>query len=288
MEINYKYFAFNGVILLIIGLGMLHLIKHAFTEEVTAPCSERYATYMRFPESVGLGPKIGDDNIELHLDEEIQGLSNFTRVIYPNGNAPAVALQVTLPKGSLDPRKPGGRMGGMAFAWRPEIPGRVQSACLTYKLWLPKDFNFAKGGTLPGLFGGSSPGLDGYDQSESGFSTNVLWRENGLTSLRSYRSTLQSREGRKTPLGYGTLPKGRWVEISQEVVLNSAGQNDGTLRVWIDGELRHEAEDVVFRKAEKLQFTGVLGDVFYGVNRRDPAAPKDTFLRITPFVLNWN
>ena len=288
MNNEHKVYIANGAIIFMIGLGLVSWLKSALTKDVIPPCSERYATYLTFPENVGMGERISDGSIELHLDQDVQGLSEYTRVIQSDGDVSKVVFETRLPKGSNNPRRADGIKGGMGFAWQPRLPKKATSACLTYKVWLPKDFKFAKGGTLPGLFGGEEPGLSGYEDKDSGFSTNILWNGRGLPVVRAYTSNIPKGYGRNSNLSINALPTNRWVTISQEIILNTPGQTDGTLRAWIDGELVHEAANVLYRKNKKLQISGVLGDLYYDGIRKEYVSPKDTFVRITPFVLNWD
>jgi len=198
-----------------------------------------------------------------------------------------VQLETRLPKGSSNPRRADGIIGGMGFAWQPELPAKATSACLTYKVWLPKAFKFAKGGTLPGLFGGAAPGVDGFDDPSEGFSANMVWEDRGMPGLRTYDTTNSSRRGRRVSLDTHALPLGQWIKVSQELILNTPGQSDGMSRVWIDDELKLENMSVVFSNNKKLSISGVLGDIYYDGRWKNNGSPKDTFLRTTPFVLNW-
>ncbi len=288
MKFNALTIGLNVVVLVIISVGVLTLVKSAFTTETLAPCGQRYATFVRFPDSNSIGQELRDEDLSIYLDDEVQGLSRFTRVIRPQSGHPSVALEVQMPQGSLNPRLPIARKGGMGFAWRPAIPQSATSACLTYKVWLPKGFKFASGGILPGLFGGDAPKPDGYEQVDAGFSSHILWERNGQARVRAFTSDNPSKNGSQVSLGKLPLPTGRWVELAQEIKLNTPGKKDGKLRVWIDGQLKAEAVDLEFRKSSKHIVAGVLGDVFYRGDKLQMAAPKDTFLRITPFELNWN
>ena len=288
MNFNTKNIVANGAVILILVVGVVSAAKSILFKKDTPPCNERYGNYIRFPDNVGVGEQILDKNIELHLDGRVQGLSEFTKVVQTNASASRVAFETKLPKGSLNPLKNNTAKGGMGFFWRPTLPTRASSACLTYKMWLPVNFKFNKGGTLPGLYGGKEPGPSGFDDPLSGFASSLKWSKRGRPVLRSLTSEITQKNGLLSKLGSDTIPKGRWVEISQEVVLNAAGLNDGIQRVWIDGELRHEAENIAFRKKNDLEISGVQAQIHYDGKRKNGAgAPNDTLIRITPFVLNW-
>ena len=73
------------------------------------------------------------------------------------------------------------------------------------------------------------------------------------------------------------MATGRWTKIEQEVVLNDPGQKNGTLRLWLDGELIAENQRVELRKDDKVMLTGVLAAIGY-----ERAPPQDSMLRLSP------
>ena len=85
-----------------------------------------------------------------------------------------------------------------------------------------------------------------------------------------------------------TIPRGRWVKLEQEVVLNAPKQADGILRVWVDGRLAVERTDLNYRMKPGVALSGVVADVFYGTEDGwGGAAPKDTKVSLTPFEVRW-
>ena len=56
---------------------------------------------------------------------------------------------------------------------------------------------------------------------------------------------------------------GRWVQIDQEVILNAAEQENGILRVWIDGALAVDKADIAYRVKPDIALSGVAADLFY-------------------------
>lgn len=288
IKIDYKLFAVNGVVLLIFGYGLLSLTHQLLNTETTAQCRERYASYVRFPETLGANSMIAIDDLQHFLDDDISGMSDFTRVHYSGQSTKNPAIEVALMEGSRNPRRLEEQRGGISFVWRPHLPSGIKTACLSYRVWIPQDFDFAAGGTFPGLFGGTRPNVDGYDEEPNGFSSHILWNANGTATVRAFTSERPKESGEKYRLGYEKLAKGRWVSISQEIGLNTPGKDDGTLRVWMDGSLKYESYEMKFRENDEFKFSGVLAELFYGTRKIDEGAPKDTFMRVTPFELYWN
>lgn len=204
---------------------------------------------------------------------------------------PAKVLEIRLPKGSINPSNKSAPLGGIGFRWQPDMPRDARAACLTYGLWLPADFPFNLGGKLPGLYGGTGPTGGRAADGGNGFSLRLMWRRGGAGEVYAYIPG--HPEGRGLSIGRGawSFPRGRWVEIAEEVVLNSPGPNngraDGIVRVWIDGVLRLERGGLRMRTTPALGLAGVLAHVFYGGKSRAWAAPRDTIVRLTPFDLRW-
>ena len=78
-------------------------------------------------------------------------------------------LEITIPKGT--------ESDGGSF-WRLNFPRNLTDATFEYDIMFGKDFNFVRGGKLPGLGGGLSMGCGGTpEQYQNGFSARLMWRE---------------------------------------------------------------------------------------------------------------
>ena len=206
-------------------------------------------------------------------------IDNVSVAKLKDGPAP-VAITVRMPKGSTSPN--GSPKGGMSFPWLPRSVQGKTAACLSYSVLLPADFQFNRGGALPGIHG-AEPDVASPDE----FTARMVWRESDLggTNLRlttagETRTSAADRES-------FPLPRGHWVKLEQEVVLNTPKQADGVLRVWVDGALALERTDLTYRTKPGVVVSGVAADVFYGTADGTGAAPADTKISLTPFVMYW-
>lgn len=73
------------------------------------------------------------------------------------------SLQITYPKGSINPGN--NPQGGAEFYAEPLDLRTVTNTTLQYSVYFPHDFDFVKGGKLPGLYGGHK-GCSGGDAAE--------------------------------------------------------------------------------------------------------------------------
>jgi hypothetical protein len=89
-------------------------------------------------------------------------------------------LQVFYPKGSVNPKsKP---QGGSQFYAAPLDLRHARSVTFAYSVFFPSDFEWVKGGKLPGLYGGRT-GCSGGDAADDCFSTRMMWRRGGAGEL---------------------------------------------------------------------------------------------------------
>src|SRR6266702_775734 len=85
----------------------------------------------------------------------------------------ATMLQVFYPKGSINPaRRP---QGGSQFYAAPLDLRHARSVTFAYSVFFPSNFDWVKGGKLPGLYGGRT-GCSGGDAADDCFSTRLMWR----------------------------------------------------------------------------------------------------------------
>ena len=94
-------------------------------------------------------------------------------------------LQVFYPKDSTSPSKR--PQGGSQFYAAPLDLQHARSATFAYSVFFPSDFDWVKGGKLPGLYGGRT-GCSGGDAADDCFSTRLMWRRGGAGELYLVRS----------------------------------------------------------------------------------------------------
>lgn len=125
-----------------------------------------------------------------------------------------------------------------------------------------KDFQFVKGGKLPGLAGGTSKsGLRRADGS--GWSARFMWRQGGQAVLYVYHMKQRQDHGDDFPLNVKFTP-GTWHRLVQRVKVNQAGKSDGRIRVWFDGRLTLDLEDLQLRKGSKAPVDRFYFSTFFG------------------------
>ncbi len=94
-------------------------------------------------------------------------------------NASAM-LQLFYPKDSVNPAR--WPQGGSEFYAKPLDIGRANNVTLEYRVFFPGDFDWVRGGKLPGLYGGHTR-CSGGDPALDCFSTRMMWRAGGAGEL---------------------------------------------------------------------------------------------------------
>lgn len=89
-------------------------------------------------------------------------------------------LQLFYPKDSINPA--GFPQGGSEFYASPLDISQARNVTFEYNVFFPGDFEWVKGGKLPGLYGGRT-GCSGGDPALDCFSTRLMWRAGGAGEL---------------------------------------------------------------------------------------------------------
>ena len=265
-----------GVVILATLVGALRAV--VFTPEISR-CSERSS------QSVSMSLERNGRPIDI---EELQGrlgntdwnLLDNTRVVGLRSGPAQQALEVR----TAVKRRAGdddGRLG-VGFHWRPaSVSQPLQRACLAYHLFVPEDFNFGSGGFLPGLAGGAIEDSAG----KLDLSFRLFFDERGRIDV------MANFPGRPAdrPLGQKRRPteiaRGSWTDIEQEVIVGEPGTANGTVRIWVDGALAFERENVPILSETRVGLTGVLAEVL--IRPRIEDGGKQAPVWLTPLVLKW-
>ncbi|MGI5135887.1 polysaccharide lyase [Streptomyces sp. CA-106110] len=200
-------------------------------------------------------------------------LGSLLRVHYPARSAsPTVARQYGRPEGGTQ-------------LYLPLLSGPVDSLHLRYYVRFPDDFDFVKGGKLPGLYGGTVTGGRHIPDGEDGLSTRYMWRPHGVAEVYAY---LPTSVAHGTSLGRGSWdwPLGRWACVEQAVRLNRPGRFDGTVTVFVDGRQVMSRGGLEFRTTGRLGIDGVFFSTFFGGSDPSWATPRSQYADFAAFAVS--
>ncbi|MFQ3787750.1 polysaccharide lyase [Halomonas sp. A29] len=187
-------------------------------------------------------------------------------------------LRVHYPAGTSSPGED--PVGGAGFYSDPPSIKGADRACLSYMVRFPTDFDFVRGGKLPGLYGGEAPSGGEDVDGTTGFSMRLMWREEGEGELYPY---VVGFEGDSVGRGSWRFPLGQWVTIEQEIVLNDPGQENGIVRLWVDGRPVLEQQNVVYRTTPAITIDGLMFSTFFGGTGEGWRTPRDQYVDFAAF-----
>jgi len=196
------------------------------------------STSFPFP-SATLTPSAAVDHIVSHWSlgkGHIQdGETNIAFVADPFPNSPPISssdistnsdnstvLGITYPQGSFSHET-----GGVQFynLWNTTDGSTFGSMILSYEVAFDQDFDWVKGGKLPGLRGGlNSSGCSGGDSVPDGidcFSSRVMWRKFAEGEGASLRACYSEKESLIFTLVYAYVPTPNDLCDAKDVICNS-------------------------------------------------------------------
>jgi hypothetical protein len=215
------------------------------------------------------------------------GLDSNMSVISEPGSPFPKFLRVRYPKGSASPaatRKEGAPIGGGQFYSTEGIPS-YDSLKLSYYVRFARNFDFVKGGKLPGLFGGKITSGGRIPDGTNGFSTRFMWRRGGAGEAYLYLPT-STDYGTSYGRGNWFFQPGVWHHLEQRVVLNQPGTANGSIQVWMDGKSVLNQQNLTFRTKDSLKIEGIFFSTFFGGNDTSWASSRDTYIDFADFSLS--
>lgn len=271
---------FNGAALLIVAASTVAVFRSTFLPDEMAACGTRYERATQLSLERSRGELLTSADLQARFGGADWGLLENARIIETRNGPAKQAIEVRFMRTNTNVPAAESKMG-MGFTWTPRNAGKAAAACLTYSVFMSKDFDFAKGGRLPG-FVAATPDQDA---TAAPVSSRVAWRDSGALELRVQMADWPEPRRLTGDKTY-TLPRGQWVSLEQEIVLNSPGAKDGLLRVWADGTMILEKKNLALREKPDTQVSGVLAEATLSTVA-GVSAPKDQKMLLSPPELRW-
>ena len=211
--------------------------------------------------------------------------------IVDTGSARGRALEITFTGGAFGPK------AGASFL--SDIPLRAVGTegntelYLSYDIQFGPEFEFVKGGKLPGLCGfntdqapneGCNTG-GGFPTGYDGWSARGMWRAGGALENYVYNAAQKKFYGDSERWGVKAKP-GQWHTVRHRVVLNTPGESDGILEAWLDGDKVLSMTDVKYRNTEEIGVNLFYFSTFFGGNTQAWAPESEQTLLFDNFVIS--
>ncbi|KAG9221131.1 hypothetical protein CCMSSC00406_0005430 [Pleurotus cornucopiae] len=203
-------------------------------------------------------------------------------------NATGPVLQATYPAGSFSHESGGAQFYNL---WNNTNGNPFQSMIVSYELAFPQDFDWVKGGKLPGLRGGlNSTGCSGGNEPDGRdcLSARLMWRRNGNGEAYLYipkpnglcdeRSISCNDDfGISVSRGSFVLTPAQWYRITMLVQVNNPPHiANGNLRIYFNDEEVIRQQDLQFRAVDSLTVNGFFFSTFFGGGDNSWATPQTT------------
>jgi hypothetical protein len=195
---------------------------------------------------------------------EFEGGIKEGRVMVTEGQR----LRVNFALGKIGPEAGGA-------GWRMPF-GKHETAEMSYTLRFSKDFDFVKGGKLPGLCGGPENVSGGRPANgQNGFSARLMWRRDGHGEAYVYHKNQKGDYGDSFafPSDF-RFPTDTPVKVRLAVRMNTPAKRDGALRVWIDEKVLVEQSDMEWRSVDSFGVDGLYFETFHGGGDKSWAPTK--------------
>jgi len=186
------------------------------------------------------------------------------------------SMRVTYPEGKF-----GSGDDRTGAQWKLEFDQGYEAVEVEYRLKFGTDFNFVRGGKLPGLAGGAANSGGNKPNGTDGFSARMMWRTDGSSG-----SPLEGDEANIVQYIYHPDQAGdfaddfrwddgaagdwkkfesnQWYHLRHRIALNTPGQNDGVVQAWLDGKMVLSVNDLRFRDVASLQIDQLYFSTFFG------------------------
>ena len=150
-----------------------------------------------------------------------------------------------------------------------------------YRFKLGDDFEFIKGGKLPGIAGGKGNAGGQIPTGKDGWSVRMMWDGKGRLVQYVYHP---DQEGQYGDVLYfdvvGEIERGVWHTVQTLVELNTPGKYDGKIVTWLDGKKVLTKENMRFRDVSKLKISRFQFASFFGGYGKDWAPRKEEHIYI--------
>ena len=164
------------------------------------------------------------------------------------------------------------------------LPKRYDELFLSYRILFDKDFEWMRGGKLPGLLGGEgNTGGDKPDGSD-GWSARMMWREGGSAVQYVYHPDQPRHWGQDFPWNRN-FQQGRWHTVEHRIVMNTPGERNGIIQGWFDGRLVLDLKTLRFRDQSNFSIDALYISTFFGGDNNTWAPVRDNYVYFDDFYI---
>ena len=198
------------------------------------------------------------------------------------------ALEVLFPANQF------GSDGAVAFlndlSFGSGIERNFEELYISYDVKFSENFDFVRGGKLPGLCGynvtqdprdGCNTG-GGFPTGYDGWSARGMWREDGKLENYVYHAD-QFYEYGDDEYWTASAERGKWHSFQHRIVLNTVGEANGIVEAWFDGVKVLSSNTMLYRKTADIGINLFYFSTFYGGADPSWAPTSDQYIYFDNF-----
>jgi hypothetical protein len=161
---------------------------------------------------------------------------------------------------------------------------------ISYEVMFPENFDFVRGGKLPGICGGRHASGGNPAIGTNGFSARLMWRKDGRLVSYVYHVGQNDRYGDDfqwlRPDGNALfLKKGVWHKIKMIIRMNSILKKNGSIEGYVGEKRAFIKNDLVFRTTDAIEIDRLCFNTFFGGDDLTWAPLKEEKLYIKNLVV---
>jgi hypothetical protein len=185
----------------------------------------------------------------------------------------------------------------MSVNWHLQLSRSYEELYYAYRLRIPEEFVFNKGGKFGGFCGGTCTTGGERADGTNGWSVRTTWKgetvsrhpAEGLGSIVAYVYHADQPADNGQHYYWGSIDgnwryysMGEWDWLETRVKMNTPGQNDGIVQAWLNGELVLDIRDFKFRDVDTFAIdTFTMMSMFSSV-----ASVKDEYADIDEVIIS--
>jgi len=192
------------------------------------------------------------------------------------------SLSVDYPQGGVGPSQTGAQ-------WQYETSIPYDDLYCSYRLMFREEFDFVKGGKIPGMAGGARNTGGNKPTGTDGWSARMMWRTNGQIVQYVYHPDQVDIYGEDMPWQINSKDQyfqpGIWYLVEHRVKMNTPGQHDGVLQTWLNGEINLDVQDLRWRDVDTFSIDCFYFSTFFGGSDATWAPTKDEKIDYDEFII---
>jgi len=173
--------------------------------------------------------------------------------------------------------------------WKLIFNKSYEEITLSYRLRFGENFDFVRGGKLPGLAGGTAPSGGKEVTGTNGWSGRIMWRKDGRIVQNVYHPDKPGKYGEDFAWnidGEHYFQPGVWHSVQNHFVMNTPKKNDGVMQAWLDGVLVLDKHNMHFRDVNTFAIDLLYFSTFFGGSTQEWATSKDEEILFDDFKIS--